>query len=165
MSYWACVQTAPQRESAAQHFLRLAGYGQIYLPRLRTVQRRHGRRIELRPPLFPNYLFVWITAGWWAARWCPHVTRLITNGGVEPAHVPDSLIESIRRREINGAVELPKRPGFKPGDRVRILAGPFSGHLAIFAGMKPRERIEILLQFLGAEQRVTLAKKDIEVVR
>ena len=29
--------------------------------------------------------------------------------------------------------------------------------------MKPRERVEILLQLLGGEQRVTLAKKDIEV--
>ena len=37
--------------------------------------------------------------------------------------------------------------------------------LAIFADMKPRERVEILLQLLGGEQRVTLAKKDIEVVR
>jgi hypothetical protein len=35
--------------------------------------------------------------------------------------------------------------------------------LAIFADMKPRERLEI--QLLGGEQRVTLAKKDIEVVR
>jgi hypothetical protein len=30
--------------------------------------------------------------------------------------------------------------------------------------MKPRQRVEILLQLLGGEQRVTLAKKDIEVV-
>jgi hypothetical protein len=31
--------------------------------------------------------------------------------------------------------------------------------------MKPRERVEILLRLLGGEQRVTLTKKDIEVVR
>jgi hypothetical protein len=37
--------------------------------------------------------------------------------------------------------------------------------LAIFADMKPRQRVEILLQLLGGEQRVTLAKKDVEVVR
>ena len=53
----------------------------------------------------------------------------------------------------------------EPGARVRILRGPFTGHLAIFADMRPRERVEILLQLLGGEQRVTLAKKDIEVVR
>jgi hypothetical protein len=41
------------------------------------------------------------------------------------------------------------------------LRGPFTGHLAIFADMRPRQRVEILLQLLGGEQRVTLAKKDI----
>jgi transcription antitermination factor NusG len=93
------------------------------------------------------------------------VARIITNGGVEPAHVPDELIESIRQREVDGAVELPQRPGLKPGDQVRVVAGVLSGHLAIFVDMRPRERVEILLQLLGGEQRVTLAKKDIEVVR
>ena len=51
------------------------------------------------------------------------------------------------------------------GARVRILHGPFTGHLAVFADMRPRQRVEILLRLLGGEQRVTLAKKDIEVVR
>jgi len=36
--------------------------------------------------------------------------------------------------------------------------------LAIFAD-KPRERVEILLQLLGGEQRVTLPKDAVEVVR
>src|SRR5262249_40669142 len=165
MPYWCCVQTAPAREAAAELFLRLAGYGQIYLPRLRVIRRRQGRRVVLKPPLFPNYLFVWIAAGWWSARWAPHVARIITAGGVEPARVPDSLIESIRQREVDGAVELVPPPSLRRGARVRILRGPFTGRLAVFADMKPRERVEILLQLLGAEQRVTLAKKDIEAVR
>ena len=52
-----------------------------------------------------------------------------------------------------------------PGARVRILHGPFRDLLGVYAGMRPRQRVEILLQLLGGEQRVTLAKKDIEVVR
>ena len=43
--------------------------------------------------------------------------------------------------------------------------GPFADHVGLFAGMRPRQRVEILLQLLGGEQRVTLATKDIEVVR
>jgi hypothetical protein len=30
--------------------------------------------------------------------------------------------------------------------------------------MRPRERVEILLQLLGGDQRVTLAKESIEVI-
>ena len=64
-----------------------------------------------------------------------------------------------------GLIELAPPPPLRRDARVRILRGPFTGHLAIFADMRPRQRVEILLQLLGGEQRVTLAKKDIEVVR
>jgi transcriptional antiterminator RfaH len=85
--------------------------------------------------------------------------------GIRPARVADAVIAEIRGREVNGLIELAPPPSLRRGDRVRILHGPFSGHLAVFADMKPRERVEILLQLLGGEQRVTLAKKEIEVVR
>src|SRR6516162_639517 len=163
MAYWACAQVAPQQERAAQHFLGLAGY-QTYLPRLRLERRSHGRRIVTKPPLFPSYLFVAIVSGWWSARWCPHVVRLILNGAT-PAVVGDQIITEIRQREVDGLIELAPPPALRRGTRVRILYGPFTGHLAIFADMKPRQRVEVLLQLLGGVQRVTLAKKDIEVVR
>ena len=52
----------------------------------------------------------------------------------------------------------------KCGERVRILAGPFKGHLAIYAGMSAHERVAVLLQILGGQQRVTIAKEDVEVL-
>jgi len=64
-----------------------------------------------------------------------------------------------------GLVELPRREKFRTGEVVRVTHGPFADHVGLFAGMRPRQRVEILLQLLGGEQRVTLAKKDIEVVR
>ena len=163
MPYWACAQVQPHQERAAQHFLGLAGF-ESYCPRLRVVRRSHGRRIETRPCLFPSYLFVAIVSAWWAARWCPHVVRLILNGAT-PAVVADSIIDEIRSRERGGLVELPKPAGLNPGDRVRVLAGPLQGQLGLYAGQRPHERVLVLLALLGGEQRVTLAKKDIEVVR
>jgi len=68
--------------------------------------------------------------------------------------VPDAVIDEIRSRERGGLIELPKPPRARPGDAVRILRGPFEGKLAVYAGMKPRARVEVLLGLLG---RVTLA--------
>ena len=79
--------------------------------------------------------------------------------------VPDSLIFEIKSRERGGLVELPRREKFKAGDRVRILQGPFEGHLGLYAGMRPHERVLVLLALLGGEQRVELPKADIEAVR
>jgi hypothetical protein len=63
--------------------------------------------------------------------------------------------------DLAGLIELIK-PLLRRGARVKILHGPFRDHLAIFADMKPRARVEILLEILG-EQSVELAQTGIEV--
>jgi transcriptional antiterminator RfaH len=162
MSFWAAARLEPQRERVAQHFLGLAGF-QTYLPRLRERRRRNGRLIETRPLLFPGYGFVLVVGGWWQARWSVGVAGLIMNGA-GPAHVSDSIIAEIRARERGGLVELAPPPGLRPGDRVRVLCGPLAGQLGLYAGMRPRERVLILLQLLGGPQRVTLPKDDVDAV-
>jgi transcriptional antiterminator RfaH len=82
--------------------------------------------------------------------------------GIGPAAVPEAVIEDLKARETGGLIDLPRPPKFRAGDRVRILHGPFIGHVGLFAGMKPRERVEVLLAILGAAQRVTLAADAVE---
>jgi hypothetical protein len=82
--------------------------------------------------------------------------------GQQPARVPAAVIAEIRSRE-NRAVELlPKPAGFHAGDRVRVITGPFAGQLALFHGMRPHERVLVLLPLLGGEQRVELARTPID---
>jgi transcriptional antiterminator RfaH len=150
----------PLQEAAAGHFLALNGYTS-YCPRLRVIRRSHGRKIETRPALFPSYLFVLITSGWWTARWCPHVTRLLTAGD-GPLHVPEAIVNEIKARERNGLVELPKRVGLKIGDQVKVVAGPLCGLAGLYQGLRGPERVLILLGLLGGEQRVELPKDSIE---
>jgi transcriptional antiterminator RfaH len=158
MSYWSVARI--QREALALHCLGLAGY-ETYLPRLRTHRMVHGRKLELRPALFPGYAFVWIELQWHAARWAPGTLGLVMNG-LEPARIPDAVIAEIRSRERDGMIELPSK--LCRGSRVRILRGPFTGHLAIYAGMSGRDRVAVLLEILGGQQRVTLVQQDIEVI-
>ena len=162
MAFWCAARLQANREALALHCLGLAGY-ETYFPRLRDRRIRHGRKIEIRPALFPGYAFVLIQLQWHAAKWAPGTMGLIMNGA-GPAHVLDSVIDEIRRREVGGLIELAPPPALRRGDRVRILRGPFTGHLAIFADMRPRERVEILLRLLGGQQRVTLSKGDVEVI-
>jgi transcriptional antiterminator RfaH len=159
--YWAAAQLQPRRQALALHMLAQENFT-VYAPKLRERRTIRGRRADREAPLFPGYAFVLIRLQWHAARWCPGVVRLVMDG-LQPARVPDVVIEEIRGRERNGAVELPRRL-LKPGDRVRLLAGPFQGHLAVYTGMTGPERVAVLLQILGGQQRVTLAQRDVEAI-
>jgi transcriptional antiterminator RfaH len=162
--YWACAQVEPRRERLASHCLGLAGY-EIYQPLLREQRRsRYGsRKITVTPPLFPGYLFVWLVRGWWDARWSPGVVRLIMDG-LLPARLPDAVIGEIRSRERGGFVELPKLRGLAPGMRVKVLEGPLRAQIGMLAALRPHERVLVLLQLLGGQQRVELARSAIEAV-
>jgi transcriptional antiterminator RfaH len=159
MSYWCAAQLQASRERLALHCLSKVNGFEVYSPRIRPARARRGDDTR---PLFPGYCFVLIISQWWAARWSPGVIRLVMDG-LQPAPVPSHVLDEIRCREVRGVVELPKPPGLHAGDRVKVLGGPFQGYFGLYAGMKPRERVEVLLMLLGAQQRVTLSKGSIEL--
>jgi transcriptional antiterminator RfaH len=161
VAFWAVARLQLHREQLALRFLEQEGF-QPYYPTLREWGRRFGRKVETHRPLFVGYCFVMVTLQWSRARWAPGVAHLLMNGAM-PARCPDRVIEEIRKREVRGAIEVPKG-GLQRGDRIRILAGPFTGRLAIYSGMKPRERVEVLLQVLGAGRRLELARSAVEAV-
>ena len=76
MAYWAVARLEPRRERLALHCLGLAGF-RVYLPRLRERRLSHGRRIEVRPPLFPGYCFFVVEAQWHSARWSVGICDLV----------------------------------------------------------------------------------------
>jgi transcriptional antiterminator RfaH len=142
----------------------LTGF-QTYLPRLRIRRVTRTRRLTLStPPLFPGYCFVWIELQWHAARWAPGVIRLVLDGA-QPARVPERIITDLRGRERDGLVELPPPPpGLRPGDRVMVKRGPFQDQFGLYAGQAPRERVAVLLLWLGAQRSVELPAADVMAV-
>jgi transcriptional antiterminator RfaH len=160
MSYWCAAQLQTNREGLALHMLEQIEGFTVYAPRLRQRRRRHGRWIETLPLLFVNYAFVLIELQWHRARWAPGVARLVMDG-LQPARVPDPVIAELRRREHKGAIELAPAPGLRRGDQMRILRGPFDGQLGLYQGMRPHERVTVLLTLLGGTCQVTLARAEV----
>lgn len=157
--YWVCAQVDARRERLALYCLNLAGY-QTYVPHIRSPRKASV-------PLFPGYAFVLIELQWHAARWAPGVTRLIQNGGEEPARVPDRIVADLRLREgRDGLITLPPppRPGdkFQPGDKVKIVGGALSGFEGLVEGMRPHERVAVLLGLLGSTRAIEMAAADVE---
>jgi transcription antitermination factor NusG len=156
--YWAVARLEPRREQLALHFLAANGYT-TYCPRLREQRRSHGRKIEVRPLLFPGYAFISIQLQWHAARWTVGVLGLIMDGS-GPARVSDDVIAEIRSRERGGLIELPRRELVR-GDRVRVMQGPLRGLTGLVAGMRAHERVAILLGALG---QLIVRRDDVEPI-
>jgi len=157
-SRWYVVQTQPHAESKAMGHLIRQGFA-AYLP-CYLKRRRHARKIEtVAAPLFPRYLFVTVdmeTQRWRSIHSTFGVSRLVCNGD-DPASVPPAVVAALKAREdAGGFVQLERRPRFTPGERVRIVDGVFADTLGLFEGMADRERVAILLEFLGRKVRVVL---------
>jgi transcriptional antiterminator RfaH len=155
--YWAVARLEVQREAVGIGSLTRGGF-EPYNPMI--LERRVGRRgiVKVEVPLFPSYVFLQIVERWHAARWSPGVIALLMSGD-HPAKVADEVIEEIKARERLGIVRLPEAaPRFKPGDPVRVTAGPFIGIFGLVAGMRGPERVAVLLGSL----RLNLPAADVQ---
>ena len=83
--------------------------------------------------------------------------------GDGPARVPDAVIAELRGRERNGLVELAKPPtAATRRSRPHRGAGPSASTWRCTTAMRPRERVAVLLQLLGGQQRAELPASAIE---
>jgi transcription antitermination factor NusG len=166
MAYWVATQLQPRRERVAEHFLRLFGF-EVYLRRVRRYQIRWHRRVEMLVPLFPQYCFTRIELQWHGMRQCPGVIRPVRIGDDEPVHVSDAVIDALRARERDGAIDLPTKYGRarpKVGDRVRVISGPFVGHCGLCTSAT-HQQFGVLLLMLGSQRQVTLRRDAVDLIR
>lgn len=150
---WYVLRSKPNKEDFLFDQL-LAYHLVVFYPRIRV--RNVNPRARKFHSYFPGYLFVKTDLNEISSsvlRWTPGSAGLVCYD-CQPASVPDSLINAIRRRvdEINaaGGEQL---DGLKPGDKVSIQGGPFSGYDALFdASLSGNQRVRVLIQYLRGHQ-------------
>ncbi|MBI3943756.1 MAG: hypothetical protein HY326_12140 [Chloroflexi bacterium] len=159
MYFWYTLYTKPHNESRVEKILLARGV-EVFLP---LVQNADKLQWEV---FFPCYLFVRCDAEQGMllqARWTPGVRDIVSFGGV-PATVDERIIRTLpaRLKQIEAEGGLPSQR-YVPGDHVRITKGPLAGLEAVFQGpTTPKQRVRILLQFLGHPRAVEVASGDLE---
>jgi transcriptional antiterminator RfaH len=160
---WYLVYCKPRQETVARENLVRQGY-EIYLPFMRDVRRRQGRRIAQISPMFPRYLFIHLNRD--TDNWAPVRSTLgvvsIVKFGHDPARVPDDLIALLRSHEDPQGIHILPAEEYKPGSRVRITQGGFAGYEGIFQAATSRDRVTVLLDVLGRKARATVDSASIE---
>ena len=160
---WYLVYTKPRQEDVAMTNLARQGYG-VYLPRVRQLRKRQGRRVPVVEPLFPRYLFIHLdthTDNWGPIRSTLGVASLVRFGR-EPARVPDELVAFLQQKEGQHGLHAWAEPAYKTGDRVRVAEGAFQGYEGILLAKTSRERVIVLLDILGKQVRTLIASAQLE---
>jgi transcriptional antiterminator RfaH len=165
MRSWYLIQTKPRQEYIAQENLERQGY-RIYLPLAPVRGRRRGRTYTRIGPMFPRYLFIYLSEG--VDDWGPIRSTLgvncIVRFGQLPARVPEALIAVLREREDEkGLQSLPvKIPA--SGDVLRIAEGPLEGYEGLFYARTSKDRVIILIRLLEQYTKVDVAMDKIEII-
>ncbi len=162
MNRWYVVNTRPHQEARAEANLLRQGY-RAWMPAM-VRSRRHARRIEtVRVPVFPGYLFVELDIEretWSAINGTFGVRRILTNG-MSPLALPREFVTALRRSvSSDGALSLVPSD-MKPGERVKIMTGPFVGCVAVVLTLSPAGRVELLLNVLGGDVTTTILRRAI----
>lgn len=158
---WYLAQLRPNQETRARANLERQGYACL-LPRCRTTARRRGRLVPATAPLFPGYLFLRVRPG---QQWRPinstyGVVRLVMRREAVPQPVPAAIMGDLLAR-IDGAGVIAPPDDLRPGEEVRITAGPMAGITARVARLEASGRVGVLLEMMGQAVRAELPRADL----
>lgn len=160
---WYLVYCKPRQEIVARENLARQGF-ETYLPFIREIRRRRGKRVTLVGPMFPRYLFVHLSSR--TDNWAPIRSTLgvvsLVRFGRSAARVPDDLIVLLQSRENAEGVQVLPPEEYKPGSRVRITQGGFAGYEGIFQAVSGRDRVTVLLDVLGRKARTVVDAASVE---
>lgn len=164
MKEWFIAYTQPCKEYVARRHLQEQGFD-VYLPQFKKM-RRHARKVEeVLSPLFPRYVFVGMNleaSPWRSVGGTRGVSYLLMNEN-HPATVPERIVEGLKEQEnAEGAIPTSILSLFVKGDKVRILTGAFQDQTAVFETLDDKQRVHLLLTFLGREMRVSVPKYGVE---
>jgi len=150
------VYTKPREERRAMEHLEQQNF-ECFLPL--GVSKR-GNVIQ---PLFPRYLFIWLTQdrSWAPITNTPGVSNILIGMDDLPGEVPDSVIYSIQdQMEAEGGailIDADDREGgrFVEGQTILIVGGEHIGLEGLFVS-KSGDRVTALLQMFGREVKTSV---------
>lgn len=158
---WYVIHAQTRKEIEVEMALRQRGL-EIFLPMITVPSRRRDRKVTLRVPLFPGYLFINTrldTKTFHKVIKTHHVFRFLGNG--RPAPIPEVEVEGIKAIVSGERLYYPWR-FLEKGKKVRVIDGPLTGVEGII--LERREQKRRLVVGVELFQRSVAVDLDDEAV-
>lgn len=159
---WFCLRSRPKHEHLAAGSLQRDAGLEVFLPRIRFRRATRRGRVWFTEALFPNYFFArfdWETS----LRRVQHArgVQTVVHFGDRWPTVADETIADLRSLWGENEIRILEE-NFEPGESVRIVQGPLQGLQAVVSQpLSARERVAVLLDFLGRQTFVEVSAHDI----
>ena len=136
---------------------------EAFLPRMTVMSKRRDRRLKIRIPLFPGYVFVK------SALNPPERLEIVKTVGVVrlvgnrdgPVLVEDEAIDSLRIM-VTGDNPIATGTRLRKGDRVMVVEGPFIGVIGTFVRYRGAGRVVVSVEALGQYAAVDVPEEYVE---
>jgi transcription elongation factor/antiterminator RfaH len=138
---------------------------EAFLPKMTVPSKRKDRRLMIRVPLFPGYVFVRTDLS------APeHLEIVKTIGAVRlvgtnqgPVPVPDDSISSVKIM-VDSSQPIKTGSQLQKGDKVIVTAGPFAGLTGIFIQYRGKDRVAVNIDALGQFAAIEVPQGYIEKI-
>jgi transcriptional antiterminator NusG len=135
----------------------------IVVPTEEEIEVKEGKRRTVERRVFPGYILVNMILSeesWYVVRNTPGVTGFVGMGNQPTPLRPEEVTQIIKRMEA----EAPRiKVTFKPGERVRIIDGPFNDFRGTVSEIDmERAKVRVMVNFFGRETPVELDFLQVE---
>lgn len=135
----------------------------VVVPTEEEIEVREGKRKTIERRVFPGYILVNMILteeSWYVVRNTPGVTGFVGMGNQPTPLRPEEVAQILKRMEA----EAPRiKVTFRPGERVRIIDGPFNDFRGTVAEIDmERAKVRVLVNFFGRETPVELDFLQVE---
>ncbi|MFQ5813308.1 MAG: transcription termination/antitermination protein NusG [Anaerolineae bacterium] len=136
---------------------------QVVVPTEEEIEVRDGQRRITEKKIFPGYILVEMLMtddSWYAVRNTPGVTGFV-GMGKKPAPLRPEEVQRIMKRMEEEAPKI--KVTFRPGQRVRIVDGPFTDFVGSVDDLDmDKSKVRVLVSFFGRDTPVELDFLQVE---
>jgi len=135
----------------------------VVVPTEEEIEVKDGKRRTIERRVFPGYILVNLILSeesWYVVRNTPGVTGFVGMGNTPTALRPEEVAQIIKRMEA----DAPRiKVTFRPGERVRIVDGPFNDFRGTVSEIDmERAKVRVMVNFFGRETPVELDFLQVE---
>ena len=167
MKRWYVVHTYSGQEQKAKKYLESAivtsglteQFGRVLLPTEEVAEMRSGKRATTTKKFLPSYLLVEMEVTKESealVRNTPGITNFVGPSG-KPAPIGSDEVERIMGQMEGVRVAEPEEIGYKTGDPVKVVDGPFTDFTGTISEVNlERKKLKVMVSIFGRPTPVEL---------